>query len=128
MADTVFTLTPDDPCHTELKSSQGEIIYRVTTDRGEETFTRVFAAEESEIASLQWSKGDPDKVIYKQEKEISIVQWMKKSHVPFTGYVARWPSCHFLSIMPHSSHVSFVDEQGRKYEWKGLTTSHHLRV
>ena len=88
MADTVFTLTPDDPCHTELKSSQGEIIYRVTTDRGEETFTRVFAAEESEIASLQWSKGDPDKVIYKQEEEISIVQWMKKSHVPFTEYVA----------------------------------------
>lgn len=85
MSDVTLTLTPNNPTHTEITLTPGQIAYKTTTDHGgEKTVTRVFDAHDTEIGALQWGVGVPDRVkLPERERALAITEWMRKSTSPF---------------------------------------------
>jgi hypothetical protein len=79
-----LTLTRDNPCNTTLVSQAGETLYSVVTEHVKKTSTTsVRNARDEIIASLEWRDVRPDRVTYRDNKQISMADWMKKSMVPF---------------------------------------------
>ncbi|EKM58086.1 uncharacterized protein PHACADRAFT_252089 [Phanerochaete carnosa HHB-10118-sp] len=99
---TTLTFTPDNPCNTTITSSSGKVIYRVTTDASvKDPVTQVYDASDEVIASLEWRNVHSDRVILWGHDPVAFSDWVKKNHMPFMD------------------EVSFKDDQGRKYKWKG---------
>ena len=89
-SEITLILTPDDPCQTEITLS-GELLYKSVTEHSADnsnTLTQICDSKGVDIASLSWGVGTPDRVKIRNNKERSIVDWMKKSSVPFKEYVA----------------------------------------
>ncbi|KAI0696785.1 hypothetical protein BC835DRAFT_1414020 [Cytidiella melzeri] len=100
---TTFTLSPDNPCNTIITRSTGDAVYSVVTEHTTKaTFTTVRDAGDEIIGSLEWREVLPDKVTIGSNRPVSLGDWLKKSKVPFKDV------------------ASFVDDEGRKYKWKGL--------
>ncbi|KAI0806280.1 hypothetical protein BC629DRAFT_1486675 [Irpex lacteus] len=97
-----LTLTIDNPCNTTLVSQTGVNLYSVSTESTKKTTTTTVRNASGEvIASLEWRDVRPDRVTYGSKKDISLADWMKKSIIPF------------------KDDISFTDDDGRKYKWKG---------
>lgn len=82
MSELTFTLTPNDPCQTEVTLSPGTLAYKTSTEHGDSTVTRVYNSAGEEIASLEWGVGFPDRVKLSDKPVVSMAEWMKKSHIP----------------------------------------------
>ncbi|KAJ3534053.1 hypothetical protein NM688_g7191 [Phlebia brevispora] len=99
---TVLTLTPDNVSNTTITSSTGEVLYYVITEHTKKaTYTCVRNAQQEVIASSEWQDVLPDKVTIGNRKPMSLAVWMRRSMIPF------------------KDDISFTDDQGRKYIWKG---------
>jgi len=109
---TLFlALSPNNPSNTKLISQTGETLYTVVTEFSrKETVTSVRNARNELVASLEWREVLPDKVTYKNKKPVLMMEWMKKSIVPF------------------KDHVTFTDDEGRKYRWKGNSPGWFLEL
>ncbi|KAG6873136.1 hypothetical protein C0995_002510 [Termitomyces sp. Mi166 len=78
-----LTFERDNPCNTTiLESETGKILYRVVTEHGENTVTRVDKANGETIASWVWRDVLPDIITIGHGKPISVSSWLKKSLVP----------------------------------------------
>ncbi|KAI0346072.1 hypothetical protein BDW22DRAFT_716198 [Trametopsis cervina] len=97
-----LTLTRDNPSNTTLVSQEGVTLYVVVSEHTKKAMvTTVRDAHEKVVASLEWREVLPDKVVYGDKKAISMGDWMKRSLIPF------------------KDDVTFTDDEGRKYKWKG---------
>lgn len=106
MSDTeliALTLTPDNPCNTTITDANGRPVYVVHTNTGaRRSTTTVYDANEGVVAECTWGLDDATgKVTWRNGKEMPMSKWMRKGYMPF------------------ASDVSFTDETGRKYKWKG---------
>jgi hypothetical protein len=113
MADIALTLTPNSPRNAEITSPSGQVLYKVVTEhvqKTDDTVTHLYNAEGAELASLLWGVGHADLVTIGDKPQMSMSEWMKKSIIPF------------------QDHVSFHDDQGTKYWWKGLPASENLQL
>ncbi|KIP08048.1 hypothetical protein PHLGIDRAFT_127291 [Phlebiopsis gigantea 11061_1 CR5-6] len=98
----LLTLTPDNVSNTVLISEDGERLYTVITEHTKKTtVTSVRNSRDDVIASLEWRDVLPDKVTVGKNKPVLVTDWMKRSLIPF------------------KDDISFVDDRGRKYKWKG---------
>jgi len=103
----VLELTHDSPSHSNLTPvGEDKPIYRVTTDypEGRHPLTVVVDASGKFLASLEWRPVFADLVIFgdKCAKPQKISTWM---------------NCGIFK----GEKVTFKDEQGRKYYWRGYT-------
>ncbi|KAL5519576.1 hypothetical protein ACEPAH_1259 [Sanghuangporus vaninii] len=126
-----LTLSPDNPSNTTITNPAGDILYTAETlfPRGKESsyaITHVCGNKGQTIAALEWKDissdlvglgeeaveldAEGDAVGLKKGKEIKLTQWMKSSIVPF------------------DTSVSFRDEKGKKYKWKGYGTGETLEL
>lgn len=97
-----LTLSPDNVSNTTLVSETGERLYIVITEHTKkDTITTVRNARDDVIASLEWRDVLPDRVIFGDTKPTSMAEWMRRSVIPF------------------KDDITFTDDEGRKYKWKG---------
>ncbi|GJE94564.1 hypothetical protein PsYK624_107340 [Phanerochaete sordida] len=108
---TTLTFSPDNPCNTTITSSEGDVLYNVVTEITKKTtYTQVRDADDEVIASLEWREMLSDRVTIGDRRPVPFSDWMKKSMIPF------------------KEQVSFVDEQGRKYRWKGIGSGRSVEL
>ncbi|KAH9850261.1 hypothetical protein C2E23DRAFT_735357 [Lenzites betulinus] len=98
-----LTLSPDNPSNTVVLDPDGKELYNVYTEHGKATVTHVQNADEKILASLEWRDVLPDKVTLMNKSPMSIRDWLHTSLVPF-----------YLK-----DDVTFRDDSGRKYKWRG---------
>ncbi|KAK7690587.1 hypothetical protein QCA50_005685 [Cerrena zonata] len=103
-------MTPNVPVNTTLATEDGKVYYTIFTEHGKTSRTQVRNAHEEIIASLEWRDTLPDKVTFGRNKPVSIWDWMKKSVIPF------------------KHDLTFQDEQGRQYRWKGNSVGRSLEL
>ncbi|PCH42146.1 hypothetical protein WOLCODRAFT_72503 [Wolfiporia cocos MD-104 SS10] len=109
---TVLVFDPDDMHNTSI-SLNGRVLCNVNTEHsGWKTIIHVRTAEGAEIASLQFrDMGLPStKVRLNDEKPMSLGSWLHKR------------------VLPFKNDVSFKDESGRQYKWKGNEPGRALEV
>ncbi|PSR74269.1 hypothetical protein PHLCEN_2v10013 [Hermanssonia centrifuga] len=98
----VLTLAPNNPSNTIITSATGDVVYTVVTEHTKTTTTtQILNAQEEVVASSEWRDVLPDKITIGNNKPISLGDWMKRSLVPF------------------KDDISFTDNEGRKYKWRG---------
>ncbi|CCM00080.1 uncharacterized protein FIBRA_02107 [Fibroporia radiculosa] len=111
---TTLTLNPDNPCNATISATDGLVLYVAHTDTGKNaSTTRIFNADDVVIASLQWKDtgfSASDKVTLGERAPVSIGSWLSKSMVPF------------------KDDVSFKDDTGRRYKWKGNSPGRSLEL
>lgn len=79
-----LTLTPDNPSNTNLVSQAGDTLYSVSTDNTKKAmYTQVRNAKDEIVASLEWRDVLPDKVTFGDKKPVTMIEWMKRSVIPF---------------------------------------------
>lgn len=100
MADPLtLTLTPDNPCNTQITDASGTVVYIVYTEHGQHaSTTRVFDAADEVCASVVWNDIGigADKVAIGGREPVSIGKWLHKSKIPFVEYV-------FFSSFPQAN-------------------------
>ncbi|KAF7799792.1 hypothetical protein EIP86_011034 [Pleurotus ostreatoroseus] len=107
----VLTLTPDNPSNTTITTATGDIAYIAVTENSKKgTFTQVRNAEEEVIAFSEWRDVRPDKITIGDRKPVSLGDWMRRSMIPF------------------KDDISFSDDQGRKYKWKGNSPGRYFEL
>ncbi|KAF8883018.1 hypothetical protein BD779DRAFT_1612370 [Infundibulicybe gibba] len=95
-------LEPDNPCNTSIMDEDGsELMYRVSTEHGKETVTRVKNAAGEVIASWEWKDVRSDIITLGNGTPVPTSTWLRKSMIPFKDT------------------VTFQGFSGRKYKWKG---------
>ncbi|GJE96542.1 hypothetical protein PsYK624_127390 [Phanerochaete sordida] len=97
----VLTLAPDNVSNATLTAEDGTVLYTVSTAHGDKTTTSVRNASDEVLATLEWRDVLPDRVAVGGAKQISMGDWMKRSMIPF------------------KDDITFTDDQGRKYKWRG---------
>ena len=122
-------MKPNNPVNTTLATEDGKVYYTAFTEHGKTTRTEVRNATEEIIAVLDWRDVLPDKVTFGHHKTCSIWDWMKKSHIPLKKY-AKVPLMRLYDRILTSlySDLTFHDEQGRRYTWKGNTVGQSFEV
>jgi hypothetical protein len=81
---STFVLEPDNPCNTTITDSDtGNFLYRVFTEHGNETVTKVERADGEIIASWEWRFFTSDRITLGKAPPVSVSAWLKTSLVPF---------------------------------------------
>ncbi|OSD06307.1 hypothetical protein PYCCODRAFT_919508 [Trametes coccinea BRFM310] len=109
-----LTLSPDNPCNTVILNDDGKPLYTVHTEHTKSasvTYVRN-AADEHVLASLEWRDVLPDRVTLGDKGPMSVRDWLHTSLVPF----------HL------KDDVSFRDDAGRKYKWRGNAPGRSLEL
>ncbi|OCH95390.1 hypothetical protein OBBRIDRAFT_788274 [Obba rivulosa] len=100
----VLTFTPNNPSGTTITDEDGRVVYSVSTAHSEKPFvTSIRNAYGETIATNIWRRSLPDKVTLSNKSPISVNDWLRKSIIPFVN------------------DVSFKDDNGKQYKWKGLS-------
>ncbi|KAI1787407.1 hypothetical protein LXA43DRAFT_1098327 [Ganoderma leucocontextum] len=107
-----LALTRDNPSNTTIIDADDKALYTVHTTHNKETVTHVQNADEEELASLEWRDVLPDKVTLGNKAPTSLRDWLHTSVVPF-----------YLK-----DDVSFKDDSGRKYKWRGNAPGRSLEL
>ncbi|KAI0671435.1 hypothetical protein C8Q78DRAFT_973324 [Trametes maxima] len=108
-----LTLTPDNPSNAAVLDPDGKELYVVYTEHSKSaTTTHVKNADEQILASLEWRDVLPDKVTLGTKGPMSLRDWLHTSLIPF--YV--------------KDDVSFQDDAGRKYKWRGNAPGRPLEL
>ncbi|KAI0787947.1 hypothetical protein C8Q74DRAFT_1196903 [Fomes fomentarius] len=107
-----LSLSPNNPCNTTLYDADEKALYTVSTEHGKETTTYVKNADEGVLASLQWRDVVPDRVTLGKKAPVSLRDWLHTSIVPF-----------YLK-----DNVSWKDDSGRKYKWRGNAPGRALEL
>ena len=81
----VLTLSPDNPSNTTIFDADNKALYTVHTEITKAaTTTRVFNAEDVQLAALEWHDILPDRVTLAGGKgKASLREWLHTSLVPF---------------------------------------------
>ncbi|KAJ4480011.1 hypothetical protein J3R30DRAFT_3656941 [Lentinula aciculospora] len=104
-------LESDNPYNTNMYDEKdGRILYQVMTEYQPETVTRVRNVDGETIASWQWKDPKPDIIILGNGNPVPLGTWLKKS------------------IMPFKDAVTFQDQIGRHFKWKGWGTGTPLEL
>ncbi|KAI0368755.1 hypothetical protein BV20DRAFT_947538 [Pilatotrama ljubarskyi] len=104
-----LVLSPDNPCNAAIVDELGQQLNTVHTEHDKATITHVKNAEDEVIASLEWRDVLSDKVTVGNKGPMSLRDWLHTSIVPF-----------YRSDLLHlCSDVTFQDNSGRKYKWRG---------
>ncbi|KAE9401532.1 hypothetical protein BT96DRAFT_856508 [Gymnopus androsaceus JB14] len=102
----VLILEPDNPCNTNMYDEQdGRILYQVMTEYNQEIITKVRNMNGDTIASWQWRESRSDIITLGSAHPMSLNTWLKKSIIPF-----------------NKDTVTFQDQIGRHFKWKGCGT------
>ncbi|KAI0360162.1 hypothetical protein OH77DRAFT_1434456 [Trametes cingulata] len=109
---STLVLSPDNPCNAAVIDEQGKQLYTVYTEHGKTTVTHVKNADDEVIASLEWRDVLPDKVTVGNKGPMSLRDWLHTTLVPF----------YF------KDDVTFQDDAGRKYKWRGNAPGRALEV
>jgi hypothetical protein len=81
---STFVLEPDNPCNTTIiDDDTGQLIYRVFTEHGKETVTKVERADGEIIASWEWHDFTSDRITLGKAPPVPVSAWLQKSLVPF---------------------------------------------
>ncbi|KAI0635653.1 hypothetical protein C8Q77DRAFT_1098810 [Trametes polyzona] len=107
-----LTLSPDNPSNTSVLDQNGRALYTTYTEHGKTTVTHVRDADEHILASLEWRDVLPDKVTLGNKGPMSLRNWLHTSLIPF-----------YLK-----DDVSFQDDAGRKYKWRGNAPGRTLEL
>jgi hypothetical protein len=89
-ADEITTLIfdPDNPCNTTITDSDTcKVVYKVVTEHGKQTVTRVKNAAGETIASWEWRDVRSDIITLGDGTPVPTSAWLKKSLIPFKEYV-----------------------------------------
>lgn len=79
-----LVLTPDNPSNTTITDGDnGKVLYRVATEHGKETVTRVQSATGGTIASWEWRDVRSDVITLGTGTPMPTSAWLKKSIIPF---------------------------------------------
>ncbi|KAJ3744154.1 hypothetical protein DFH05DRAFT_1156653 [Lentinula detonsa] len=98
-------LESDNPYNTNMYDEKdGRILYQVMTEQQYETVTRVKNVDGETIASWQWRDPKPDIIVLGNGNPVPLNTWLKRS------------------IMPFKDSVTFQDQIGRHFKWKGWGT------
>ncbi|KAJ3867005.1 hypothetical protein EV359DRAFT_35371 [Lentinula novae-zelandiae] len=98
-------LESDNPYNTNMYDEKdGRILYQVMTEHQPEKVTRVRNVDGETIASWHWRDPKPDIIILGNGNPVPLGTWLKKS------------------IMPFKDAVTFQDQIGRHFKWKGWGT------
>ncbi|KAJ3797617.1 hypothetical protein GGU11DRAFT_58840 [Lentinula aff. detonsa] len=104
-------LESDNPYNTNMYDERdGRILYQVMTEQQHETVTRVRNVDGETIASWQWRDPKPDIIVLGNGNPVPLNTWLKRS------------------IMPFKDSVTFQDQIGRHFKWKGWGTGPPLEV
>ncbi|KAI0950903.1 hypothetical protein AcW1_008086 [Taiwanofungus camphoratus] len=108
-----LTLTPDNPCNTTITGEDNEAVYIVYTEHGKNaSTTQVLNAEDKVVASLVWRDTG-----------------VHRDMVTLGGGTPKWlRSWLSKSIVPFKDDVSFKDNAGRRYKWKGNAPGRSLEL
>ncbi|OCH95389.1 hypothetical protein OBBRIDRAFT_576072 [Obba rivulosa] len=106
----ILTLTPDNPCNTAITDVDGKVLYSVKTEHGEDSVTYIRNGDDEVLASSKWREILPDKVTVGGKPPISVNDWLHKSIIPFVD------------------EITFKDDAGRKYKWKGWSAGSSLEL
>ncbi|KAL6298357.1 hypothetical protein BKA93DRAFT_72902 [Sparassis latifolia] len=109
---TRLTLQPDNPCNTKITDEDGNVLYVVYTEHGKNaSTTRVFDPQDHVLAAYVWTDYiSSDRVALGDQPLIPLSKWLHKSIIPFVD------------------DVSFKDDKGRKYKWKGNSPGMALQL
>ncbi|OCH85924.1 hypothetical protein OBBRIDRAFT_784109 [Obba rivulosa] len=107
---TVLSFSPDDPCHTSITDVDGRVLYEVNTECGENSITYIQNHEDEVIASSRWRRVLPHKVTIESRAPMSVNSWLHKSIIPFVDQ------------------ISFKDDDGRRYKWRGWSAKSTLEL
>ncbi|KAJ3732128.1 hypothetical protein DFJ43DRAFT_336522 [Lentinula guzmanii] len=104
-------LESDNPYNTNMYDERdGRILYQVMTEQQHETVTRVKNVDGETIASWQWRDPKPDIIVLGNGNPVPLNTWLKRS------------------IMPFKDSVTFQDQIGRHFKWKGWGTGPPLEI
>ncbi|OCH85926.1 hypothetical protein OBBRIDRAFT_784114 [Obba rivulosa] len=106
----VLILHPNNPCNTSLLDADGKVLYTVNTEHGQHSKTYIRNGDEEVLAWSQWRDVLPDKVSIGTRPPTSVNDWLRKSIVPFVD------------------EVTFKDDRGKKYKWKGWSAGSSLEL
>ncbi|KAI9061052.1 hypothetical protein FKP32DRAFT_1576421 [Trametes sanguinea] len=108
-----LVLSPDNPCNTVILNEDEKPLYTVSTEHDKSSsVTYVRDADEEVLASLEWRDVLPDRVTLRDKGPMSLRDWLHTSLVPF-----------YLK-----DDVSFQDDAGRKYKWRGNVPGRSLEL
>ncbi|KIK62440.1 hypothetical protein GYMLUDRAFT_499412 [Collybiopsis luxurians FD-317 M1] len=99
----------ENPYNTNMYDEQdGRILYQVMTESTPDAVTQVRNIDGETIASWQWR--EPRAITFASGYPVPLGSWLKKS------------------IMPFKDSVTFQDQVGRHFKWKGLGTGLPLEL
>ncbi|KAJ3829890.1 hypothetical protein F5880DRAFT_1519137 [Lentinula raphanica] len=104
-------LESDNPYNTNMYDEKdGRILYQVRTEQQFETMTRVKNVDGETIATWHWRDPKPDIIVLGNGNPVPLGTWLKRS------------------IMPFKDSVTFQDQIGRHFKWKGWGTGTALEL
>jgi len=99
----ILVLQPDNPSNTKITDKDtGELVYTVHTEHEKKTTTYLKDADGTLVAQWEWHDTRSDILTLGNAKSMPSSAWLQKSLIPF------------------NSSVSFKDNKGRSFKWKGV--------
>ncbi|PPQ63929.1 hypothetical protein CVT24_010327 [Panaeolus cyanescens] len=108
----VLVLTPDNPCNTTITNQETEeVIFHVSTEHDSKRSTTFLKdANGNTLASWEWHDVRSDTVKLGDAEPVPSSAWLHKSIIPFVDT------------------VTFKDDTGRQFKWKGLSGGAQLEL